>query len=269
MALPLGPSLSPNSMKSETMQVDSTAPESGDQMNSEGSSPRESGESKLVRIAKTVIVSSDGVGEIDNTIVSPRYYNCFNYSLLPKDQRDLKLSLGITSPNPGDGKTLAASNLAVALAMSYQRKTVLVDLNIQRPRLHEVFGTPLRPGLVEAFNDVTVHVSATRLEDLFVLSAGESMARPLGLDRFAFFRDVIYSLVQEFEFVIVDMPSIGVPGFPVLFASQLNGLFVVLDFGRTKRWEVDKMFRLLNEGQILGFIFNRIKDRTFPMRTPE
>jgi Mrp family chromosome partitioning ATPase len=255
-----------NLMKSKTMEADPATAQSEEQTNSNGTSGGDIAESKLVRIAKTVIVTSDSPGEIDDKIVSARYYNCFNYSLLPKGQTDVKLSLGITSPNPRDGKTLVASNLAVALAMSYQRKTVLVDLNIQHPRVHEVFGTSLRPGLLEAFNDVTIQVSATQIEHLFVLSAGGSMARPLGLDQLPHFRDVLYSLVQEFDFVIVDMPSMDVHGFPVLFANQLTGLFVVLNAGKTKRGEVDRMFRLLNEAQVYGFVFNRYGEENAPRK---
>ncbi len=231
--------------------------------NSEDSAAKDTSESKLVRLVKSVIVNSDGVGEIDHNIISLRYYNCFNYSLLPKHELDVSVSLGITSPNPAEGKTLVASNLAVALALSYQRKTVLVDLNIHKPRLHEIFGTPLKPGLVEAFNDVAIHVSETRIDHLYLLPAGGDLAHPLGLEQFPFFRDVIYSLTREFSFVVVDMPSVGIPGFPLLFANQLSGLLVVLNAGRTRREEVDRMFRLLNEAQVYGFVFNRCRDE-FP-----
>jgi Mrp family chromosome partitioning ATPase len=255
-----------NFMGTEGMDAGFTTPRSEEENQSLGSPSREPHESKLVRLAKTVIVSSDGVGEIDGRIVSFRYYNCFNYSLLPKEQTEVKFSLGITSPNPNDGKTLIASNLAVAIATSYQRKTVLVDLNIQRPRIHEVFGVPPRPGLVEAFNDVSIYVSSTKIEHLCVLSAGGSKSRPLGLDQLVFFRDVVYSLAQEFDFVIVDMPSVNVQGFPVLFANQLSGLFVVLNAGETKRADIERMFRLLNETQVSGFVFNRVKDGIPPSK---
>jgi len=235
--------------------------------NSGESSPKETSEKKLVRLVKTVIVNSDGVGGVDNNMVSLRYYNCFNYSLLPKDQLEVSVTLGITSPNPKDGKTLVASNLAVALALSYQRKTVLVDLNIQEPRIHEVFGTPLKPGLLEAFNEPSIHVSTTEFDHLYVLSAGGVAARPLGLDLFPFFRDVIYSLTQKFSFIVVDMPSVGIPSFPLLFANQLNGLLVVLNSGRTKREDIDRMFRVLNEAQVYGFVFNRYKDDVSAMES--
>jgi protein-tyrosine kinase len=255
-------------MKAETMGANSMTPEGEQRVNSDGLSTKETGENKLVRLAKTVVVTSNGVGDIDSKIVSVRYYNCFNYSLLPKEQSEVKLSLGITSPNPKDGKTLVASNLAVAIAMSYQRKTVLVDLNIQHPKIHEVFGVPMRPGLVEAFNDVAIHVSSTRVEHLFVLSAGGTMLRPLGLDQLSFFRDVVYSLIQEFDFVIVDMPPMNAQGFPALFTNQLSGVLVVLSVGKTKRAEIDKMFRVLNEAQVFGFVFNRVKENVTPQEKP-
>jgi Mrp family chromosome partitioning ATPase len=242
------------------MDPTSTIPPNEDHLDPDGSTRDDTGENKLIRLAKTIIIISDGAGEIDGQIVAPQYYNCFNYSLLPQEQTEVKLVLGITSPNPKEGKTLVASNLAVALAMSQQRKTVLVDLNIQEPHIHKVFGASLSPGLVEAFTDVRIYVSATEIKDLYILPAGGGMARPLGLDQLSFFRDVIYSLAQEFDFVIVDMPSMNVPGFPILFANHLNGLFVVLNVGKTKRADVDRMFRLLNEGQVYGFVFNRCKD---------
>jgi Mrp family chromosome partitioning ATPase len=252
--------------KPEVMDPDSTIPPDEVQFKPNGPSVTDTGKNKIVRLVKDVVVNFDHKGDIDDNIVGPRFYNYFNYSLLPQEQPGVKMTLGITSPNPKEGKTLVASNLAVAIAMSYQRKTVLVDLNTHHPRIHEVFGVPMKPGLLEAFNNVAIHVSATKIEDLFVLSAGGRMARPLGLNQLPFFRDVVYSLVQEFDFVIVDMPSMNVPDLPILFASQLNGLLIVVNIGKTKRAEVDRMFRLLKEGQVFGFVLNRYKDDTSPAK---
>ena len=81
----------------------------------------------------------------------------------------------------------------------------------------------------------------------------------LGLDQLSSFRDVIYSLEQEFEFIIVDMPSMETEEVPVLYANQLNGLVVVIDSGRTKQEDLDAMFHKVNERQVLGFVFNRFK----------
>lgn len=237
----------------------------------------ENNDSKLVRLIKSVVVNPEKGKYVDEKIVRFKFYNSFNYSLLSRGNENLNMTVGITSPKQGEGKTLVASNLAVSLAMGSQKKTVLVDLNILNPSLHNVFGVPQSPGLGEAFTNGKVHVYQTAIENLAVLTSGHFlgtqsewplpegsmrgiMKPALGLDQLAAFRDVIYSLEQEFEFVIVDMPSINTEGVPVLFANQLNGLIVVVDSGRTKKEELDAMFHQVNERQVLGFVFNRFEE---------
>jgi len=238
-------------------------------------------DAKLVRLIKTVSVHPRKGEQVDERIVNVQYYNAFNFSLLSPEQQHSRLTIGITSPNPAEGKTLVASNLAVSLALGLQRKTVLVDFNFASPRLHKIFDVADRPGLTEAFSNGQIHVSQTAVEHLSVLSTGspqEFQARilqpqdsdngfagfpakfTLGLDKLAAFRDVIYSLEQEFDFVIVDMPSIKAQGVPVLFANQLNGIIVVIDSTTTKRKDVDSMLRQLDVRQVMGFVLNRFHE---------
>ncbi len=228
-------------------------------------------ENALVRVPKEIIVSPPNGKMVDHTVVDFRFYNSFNYSLLSKDRMNVRLRIGVTSPNGGEGKTLVASNLAVSLTLGYQKKTVLVDLNVQRPQLHEVFGVSGSPGLIEALQAGPVNVAQTQIEHLSVLPIGSLRKRKgngehltsqsiVGLEYMAAFGDVIYSLEQAFDFVIVDMPSINARNFPILFANQLDGLIVVLEAGKTKREDIDKMFRQVNERQVLGFVFNRTDD---------
>jgi Mrp family chromosome partitioning ATPase len=245
-----------------------------DQENNVSEEPRDN---KLVRLIKSIVISPERGKYVDDSIVKFKYYNAFNYSLLSKEHENVRLTVGITSPKQGEGKTLVASNLAVSLALGSQKNTILVDLNVANPRLHQIFGVPRSPGLAEAFLNGQILVSRTAIDNLAVLPvgnfpiAGESMnfsknglpENPgpfLGLDQLAAFRDVIYSLEQEFDLIIVDMPSIRNESVPVLFANQLNGVIVVIDSGRTKREEVDGMFHHLNERQVLGFVFNRVSD---------
>jgi len=239
------------------------------------------GDKNLVRLLKPVVIADDAGGPIDDTIVSPEYYNRFSYSLLAKGATSVSLTVGITSANPGEGKTLVASNLAVSLALANRRDTILVDLSIRSPRLHSVFGTPLGPGLMEAIDGSTIQVWKTRVDHLHVLPAGlagmallsgdvrssfesaggfENDLPALGLDKVVLFRDIIYSLREHFEFVIVDMPVLKEPHVPVLLTHQMDGLLVVVDATRTRHEDVERMFRQLNSSQILGFVFNRATD---------
>lgn len=234
---------------------------------------------ELVRVRKNIVYSPMRGRGIDSSVISYQFYNCFNYSLLSREGESIKLTLGVTSARRGEGKTLVASNLAMSLTLAYQKKTVLVDLNVQRPRLHDIFGIPISPGVIEALYGTTIHVSQTQVDDLYILSAGtfrgmslaiEQQTRKawnkqedgkvpaIGLEQMAAFRDMVYSLAQEFEFIIIDLPALNSRSFPSLFVNQLMGVIGVIDTRVTKREDIEEMFKVINQRQVLGFVLNRI-----------
>ena len=213
------------------------------------------------------IITAPPLRGIDASIVAFQYYNCFNYSILSGHRSKVQLTVGITSPNRGEGKTLTASNLSMSLTLGYRKKTVLVDLNFQSPRVHEIFGTTPGPGLIEALEGEPLRVSSTRVQNLHVLTAGNvdrrrtgSRRHPVGIERTAEFSEIIAALRREFSFVIVDMPSINNRDFPILFVDPLDGVLVVTEPGKTRRRDIARMFRHLHRNQVLGFIFNRVRE---------
>lgn len=217
-------------------------------------------ENQLVPSAKSIVVKPAQSNYIDKSMVNRKFYNAFNYSMLPDQYQKINLTVGVTSPNKGEGKTITASNLAVSLALAYKKKTVLVDLNLQNPSLHSIFGTDLKPGLVESFNNGSVYLSQTKLDQLYLLSAGEYENFSLDMNDVVSIRDIIYSLQQEFEFVILDMNSIfPIEDFPAIFAKEFDGLLVVIDTESTKYGDVEKIFRHINKNQTMGFVFNKVE----------
>ena len=56
----------------------------------------------------------------------------------------------VTSAVAAEGKTLTATNLALTLSHSYQRRVLLIDADLRRPRMHEMFALPNRPGLTDS-----------------------------------------------------------------------------------------------------------------------
>src|SRR5699024_3286247 len=162
----------------------------------------------IVRTARSIVVNPEPCSYIDRDVVQKQFYNSFNYSMIREDSKPVNLTLGVTSPNRESGKTLIASNLAVSFALGYKKKTVLVDLSIENPDLHKIFGTSIKPGLAESFENGSVFLSRTKLDQLFLLPAGKSRYTSYGLDDIVAIRDIIYSLQKEFEVVILDMNSI-------------------------------------------------------------
>lgn len=229
---------------------------------------------ELVRLRKQIVLRPESGIRVDSTMVGPQFYDCFNYALLAGGDASGNVAVGVSSANPGEGKTLVACNLAISLTVAYQRKTVLVDMNVQKPRLHEVFHVPVGPGLLDAIGGGPIPVARTAVSDLFVLTAGvaqsgiagglqfamadgdHTLEPSLQLEQIAAFRDVLYSLKEHFDFVIVDMPSLREHLVPLLFTNQLDGVLLVVHGGLTKQAELDHALQIVNERRILGFVFN-------------
>lgn len=209
-----------------------------------------------------VTISKERLDYVDQRVIAPKYYNNFNFSKLSKRYNELNVTLGITSANKGEGKTLVASNMAVSLAQAYRQRTVIVDLNFKNPQLHKVFGGSLAPGLVEAMESRMLRVNPTMVDDLFLLSAGECISYRPGIKDTLALREILYTLKNEFDFIIVDMSSIfPVDEFPVHFVNEMDGLINVVDTQNTRQEDLRKIYKHVDEKRFVGYIFNKINDK--------
>jgi protein-tyrosine kinase len=242
---------------------------SSDQKSPEGLNLQKSGEHLPARgesspaqrsdLIRPVRISTTPGRTVDKKIVRYSLYNSFNYSLfLPDEQKAINLCLGVTSPNQGEGKTTAICNLATALSMGLGRRTLVMDLNLNNPKIHEVFGMSRGPGVSEALAGGEINVVPTQIENLFAMPAGNSA--PLAPGRFSSFRGLLNSLFREFEFVLLDLPAVNVRNFPTLIANQLTGLIVVVKSRKTKRRDIEKLFRRVRKETVLAFVMNSVKE---------
>lgn len=216
---------------------------------------------ELRKAEKKIVVSPTKGDYLDEKVIQKKYYNSFNYTMFP-DRQKYDMTIGITSSKSGEGKTLVAANLAVSLALANQKKTVLVDLNFKNPDLHKIFGVELKPGLVESMNNGSVYLTETKIDQLFLLSAGNNKEMSIDLDNILSIRKILDSLKNEFEIIILDMTSVyPVDDFPAVFVNEIDGLLVVIDTKKTKYDDVDRVFKHITRDQTMGFIFNRVKDK--------
>lgn len=205
-----------------------------------------------------VLVSAESLTTVDPKTVALKYYNTFNFSKLAETFNNTKMTIGITSANRNDGKTLVASNMAVSLATGYNQKTLLIDMNFSHPKLHKVFGTNQYPGMAEAIAYKKVRVVPTSVNNLYLMTAGDSKLTP-GIEQTLLLRQILASLRHEFDFVIIDMGSIyPIDDFPIHFINEIDGLIGVIDSQKTKKADFKKMFKHLDESQFIAYVFNRV-----------
>ena len=212
-----------------------------------------------------MVINRDRPGYIDSSYVSSKFYNGFNFLKLPDQYRKLHMVFGVTSSQRGEGKTLIASNMAASLAQAYECKTVLVDLNFKKPKLHSIFGLKANPGVIETLQGEKMNVSKTAIDNLFVLPAGNHRSYTPGVHDISMLRKLITTLKDSFDFVIVDMNSVfPIQQYPILFANEMDGLFAVVDTQYTKKEEIDNIYRHIQEQQVIGYIFNKVdKNNTY------
>lgn len=169
----------------------------------------------------------------------------------------------ITSPSPGDGKSLISANLAISFAEAGY-ETLLIDGDIRRGEQYKTFQVPRRPGLLDHLDlglDLDAILYPTQHERLTVLPSGSRMARGpelLGSSRMA---DLMTTIRRRYEVILVDSPPLGAGVDPFVLGTATGAVAVVLRSGETDRQLAEAKLQLLERlpTRLVGAILNHIE----------
>ncbi|HEY9626081.1 MAG TPA: polysaccharide biosynthesis tyrosine autokinase [Coleofasciculaceae cyanobacterium] len=193
------------------------------------------------------------------------FYSIYkNIRLLPSFDPPAR-ALVISSPQPGDGKTTIAVNLAQAVA-AMGKRVLLVDADLRHPQVHQVMSLPNHQGLSDIFSsnvslNIAVQPSAMR-DNLMVLTAGQAIADPLELLTSEKMRALMEHFQTVFDLVIYDTPPLLGLADSGLLASQTDGLVLVARMGKTKRSALAQTLEelKLSSTAVLGVVANASKE---------
>ena len=147
------------------------------------------------------------------------------------------VTVAISSPGPGDGKSLISSNLALAFAEAGYR-TLLIDGDIRRGQLHSTFSVPQRPGLVDHLTgDIVVEdvIRETSHANLFVIPCGTRRHRGPELLAADTTVKMLRNLRARFDAIIVDTAPLGAGIDPYALGAAAGTMMLVLRTGQTDR----------------------------------
>jgi capsular exopolysaccharide synthesis family protein len=165
----------------------------------------------------------------------------------------------VTSPGSGDGKSLTASNLAIVTAQA-GHSTLLIDGDLRRPRVHEVFDISQTPGITEALQDnFQEHAMKIPLiENLFVLPAGTKVENPPEVIGSSRFREFLGQAQQYFDHIIVDSSPLLATADGPLLSDLCDATLCVVRAGVTTEDELDHAIEVLDGvgANVAGVVFN-------------
>ncbi len=150
-------------------------------------------------------------------------------------------TLLITSAEPEDDKTTVLANLGVISAQG-GKQVILIDADLRRPRLHEVFGLDNSRGLASALTDETADLPIfdTEIPNLRVIPAGPTPENPADLLASDRMGDIIAQLKEQADVVLFDAPPLIAVTDGALLATRVDGVLLVARAGRTKREFVER-----------------------------
>lgn len=169
-------------------------------------------------------------------------------------------TLVVTSAMTREGKSMVSANLALAFALE-GRRTLLVDCDLRRAKLHRVFGVPRSPGLAHILAGHITPSAAIRntfLRGLHFLPAGRLNSLASDLLGVVRTRKILDELSECFDIVIIDTPPVLSVADAAILAAEAGGVLLVVRAGETNREAVNQTLRQLDVvgARVLGAVLN-------------
>ena len=146
----------------------------------------------------------------------------------------------VTSSAQGEGKTTIVSNLAVALSEA-GKKVLIMDLDLRRPNVHNLWKESQRPGLIEVlFEDVTLEeaIKPSAARNIDLLTAGKKTPNPSAINQSESLRTLIEELKNRYDHILIDTAPYGIITDAAPMMRLADGIVVSAKFNLTKETQL-------------------------------
>lgn len=180
------------------------------------------------------------------------------------DKESLKTIL-ITSPAPQEGKTTVAINLAGSFALS-NKKTLVVDCDLRKPRLHQIIERDKKPGLIDylvgefKLDQITY---PTDIDNLSIITSGTIPPNPAEMLDSKQMEDFLTEVRGKYDYVVLDSPPIVAVTDAEILAKKVDGSILVVSADVTELSMMDRAVQLLkhDNSQLIGTVLNNFSTK--------
>jgi protein-tyrosine kinase len=164
----------------------------------------------------------------------------------------------VASAMQGEGKSLSASNLALTLSHSYRRRVLLIDADLRRPSLQEIFQLPVTNGLSEALRGM-VEQPLPLFEvspRLTVLPSGRPDQDPIGGLASERMTRLIGEAASVFDWVLIDTPPLALVPDAKVLGAMVDAVVLVILAGKSPCELVRQAVEALGPEKVFGVVLN-------------
>jgi len=176
-------------------------------------------------------------------------------------ERVLKKIL-ITSTIPQEGKSMVSANLACSFARRMHQRVLLIEGDLRRPTLSQVFGLRLLSGISECLQGGgNLMTSIYHLEGpgLWFLPAGNTPTNSLELLQSGKLSPIMDQLSLWFDWIIIDSPPVMPLADTSVWMRLADGVLLVVREGITERRQLLRGLEALEPQKVLGALVNGSK----------
>ena len=178
-----------------------------------------------------------------------------DYSIIKKGCKKVVF----TSSAKGEGKTLSSVNIASALAQQVDTKVILVETDLRRPHVHLALGLAPSPGITNCLNgecELSDIIKPTHLANLSAICYGAIPPNPSELLGSSIFEELINRVKQEYDYVIMDTPPLGVVADTLLLKNYVAGYGFVVRERVTTHGDIESALQSIKiaDTKIIGFL---------------
>jgi len=209
----------------------------------------------LARGSKIVTLS-------DPTSLASNQYHLLKSKLGQMRQAKTLKTILVTSHSSSEGKTLTAVNLALALAQEIEQRVLLVDANLRNPALHSLLGLVDSKGLVNLLAgelSSSEVILRTKISNFYVVPSGKVKEDSKELLNSEALKGFLAYVKEQFDWVILDSPSITPLVEVALLTSLVDGILIVVRASQTPVPLISESIQPLKKRNLLGFVFNGVR----------
>ena len=223
----------------------------------------------LVKINRELLRTSGYLAPLDQEPILAEQYRLLKRPLLDNASGrgaymgdDANLIM-VTSALPGDGKTFNCINLALSMAIEKDVSVLLVDADVAKPHISQLFGVDEQPGLIELLKDTTLDVESvvlrTDIPGLRILPAGCHDEHATELLASRRMEKVVAVLSQSYadRVVIFDSPPILATSEARVLTTLMGQIALVVWAGHTPQHAVLEAIDSLDDSKAINLILNQ------------